>query len=454
MLRHSLEFLGTVGVRVEAARRYVLPDLSVAIKRSITSLGKKASIIWKIIGGIAIVTGILTFFGISFYTFWPAGNGTPGVGFPYATPIPSSTIPAFVAPVIPPPTSAPTVQTLCVQGGNLSIARYLHDVILLQTGKVLVTGGKSRNNSLAISELYDPVTRIWSPTGGLNTARFWFGNVVMLNTGKVLIAGGTDISGYGDYSSVELYDPLTGTWSYTGRLNFARRNPTLTLLNDGRVLIAGGSSGLPFGGRFLDSSEIYDPATGRWSLGGRLKVAREGHTAVRLTDGKVLIVGGEGPWLQASNTSEVFDPRSNAWFRVGDMSVGRVETTLTLLDNGKVLVAGGRDLEYNSYDSADLFDPESYRWSPTSSMIASRARHSAIKLPNGNVMVIGGDDTNGSTNLAEVYDPTSQRWFVTGELQIPRADHKALLIGNSVLVVGGYRQTQTNQLASSELCRW
>ena len=44
-------------------------------------------------------------------------------------------------------------------------------------------------------------------------------------------------------SSVELYDPTTGTWTEIGNLQIGRGFHTATLLNNEKVLVAGGSLG-------------------------------------------------------------------------------------------------------------------------------------------------------------------------------------------------------------------
>jgi hypothetical protein len=68
----------------------------------------------------------------------------------------------------------------------------------------------------------------------------------------VLVAGGVNSNnGYNfvTLASAELYDPVAGTFSYTGSLNTARSAPA-TLLNNRKVLVAGGGSigtGAPFG---------------------------------------------------------------------------------------------------------------------------------------------------------------------------------------------------------------
>src|SRR5437870_13866238 len=93
---------------------------------------------------------------------------------------------------------AATMATVAVAGapftfsstGNLSAARYLHNAILLNNGKLLVVGGvdSTGQNYTKTAELSDPATGTWSATGGLIKERA-VGRATLLLTGKVLVAG-------------------------------------------------------------------------------------------------------------------------------------------------------------------------------------------------------------------------------------------------------------------------
>ena len=61
----------------------------------------------------------------------------------------------------------------------------------------------------------------------------------LLLDGKVLVAGGRDNSNNA-FSSAELFDPASGNWIATGSLNIARTGHTATLLPNGKVLVARG----------------------------------------------------------------------------------------------------------------------------------------------------------------------------------------------------------------------
>ena len=138
--------------------------------------------------------------------------------------------------------------------------------------------------SLALVQPCAGLSFEFEETGSMATARA-FHTATLLPDGKVLVAGSND------FSSIELYDPASGTWATTGSMIDGRAGHTATLLATGKVLVACGVNS-SFG--LLATAELYDPMTGTWSATGSLATARDVHTATLLADGKVLVAGGFG----------------------------------------------------------------------------------------------------------------------------------------------------------------
>ncbi len=260
-----------------------------------------------------------------------------------------------------------------VSTGRLNDSRALHTATLLINGKVLVAGGKGGTIGNVItrasSELYDPAISTWSTTGSMNVARGGQ-TATLLNDGRVLVTGGFNANG-DSLNSAELYDSIAGTWSSTGSMNVARSGQTATLLNNGNVLVAGGCCD---GGSspVYTSAELYDPVTGTWSITGSMNVGRKIHTATLLNNGKVLIAGGYDIGSNPAYASaELYDPVTGTWSTTGSMNVPRSEQTATLLNDGRVLVTGGFSIDIGSIYSAELYDPIAGTWSSTGSMHTS-----------------------------------------------------------------------------------
>jgi len=335
--------------------------------------------------------------------------------------------------------------------GSMSIGRRWHTATLLDTGQVLVAGGQGGPGALVSAELYDPASGAWSSTGNLHAGRYHH-TATRLGNGQVLVAGGQDSTNT-VLGSAELYDPATGTWSQTGDMSVALTEATATLLDDGQVLVTGGLSNVTDDTRSA-VAELYDPATGTWSLTGSLHTARNFHTATLLEDGRVLIAGGQS-FFSLLTSTELYDPATGTWSLAGNLVTPLSGPTATLLFSGKVLLAGGADnTQVGSLRSAvaELYDPATDTWSLTGSMNTPRIFHTATLLDNGQVLVAGGGAVFGAHFLdsAELYDPTIGTWAPTGSLQVGRFNHAATILRNGqVLVMGG--NTATGFASSAEL---
>ena len=96
----------------------------------------------------------------------------------------------------------------------------------------------------------------------------------------------------------QIYDPITNTWSTGPDLGTARLGHTASVLGDGSLLVVGGTTTTgqvpQLGTVPLASVESWAGPGAPWTPAASLATARYNHTATRLRDGSVLVVGGFG----------------------------------------------------------------------------------------------------------------------------------------------------------------
>src|SRR5439155_1083249 len=151
------------------------------------------------------------------------------------------------------------------------------------------------------------------------------------------------------------------TWAPTADLNQPRAEHTATLLANGTVLVAGGRDAA---GQPLASAEIYDPATGVYTLlASALPAPVWGHPANRLSAGTVLIAGGSNA-SGALDSAELYDPTAGTVSPAGPLSVPRTLASAALLLDGTALVAGGQTTTSEDLDSAEVYDAATNAFTP------------------------------------------------------------------------------------------
>jgi len=284
--------------------------------------------------------------------------------------------------------------------GEMSLGRVGHIAVLLRSGKVLIAGGWIRSHGTTDSaELYDPATGKFTAISKM-TSRRARATATLLANGNVLIATGADHDGpYAAIASAEILNTDTLRFQLTGSLHRPRLGQTATLLNDGKVLMAGGGNG-----GLIATAELYDPKTGTFSETGSLITARHKHTAGLLPDGRVLIAGGsdERDWNGNLNSAEIYDPRTGKFTSAANLNDSRFKLPdeAVQLPSGKLLVAGGSK-------EAEVFDPASGKFAVVPGQMNDKWHYmSETKLGDGSVLLAGGYPNSDQTTAATwIYRP-------------------------------------------------
>ena len=290
-------------------------------------------------------------------------------------------------------------------------------------------------NSKIDPEVYSTRTPTWTPTAAQNLLQPEC-ELLLLQSGQIMCAGGyiftpydtTPQGGYTAINTTQLYDPVTGAWQATGPMNQPRVDFNLVLLSDGRVLAAGGDAVVLNPGEPLSpalaSAEIWDPATGLWSLTGAMLAARDAFELVALPDGTALACGGN-----VSNAAvaicEIYSPASGTFMATGSMSTGTVGFQMLLLpETGQVLAAGGYSSAVSgsaALNSADIYSPGTRTWAATGSMGTARAAFGMVNF-GAAVLAAGGDSSGSSTASCEIYNVTTRSWAATHSMTSARSN--------------------------------
>lgn len=242
--------------------------------------------------------------------------------------------------------------------GSLHAPHAGHVAVLLEDGKVLIAGGVGPDwTFLSTAELYDPATGTFSVTGAMTVARESH-IAVRLKDNRVLIAGGhrDRRENITIYNSAETYNPATGTFKPVGNMTVRRHKHDAVMLQDGRVMITGGSDERDNRGVYT-STELFNATTNTFSAGPELKLGRYKHvsSALLLPDGNVLLAGGAAQ-------AELYDARTNTFSIVpGDARMAGNFSAVAPLSGGGVLVTGGYGSGMGPRASAWVYRPSETR---------------------------------------------------------------------------------------------
>jgi hypothetical protein len=218
----------------------------------------------------------------------------------------------------------------------------------------------------------------------------------------------------------------------------------------------------------LATAEVYNAVDGNFRPIGTMAQGRAGHTAMRLDDGRVLILAPPEAFEDERTDRPIFlYTAATGEFSVMSWPVpAGAQAAATLLRHGRLLITGGDHHRrtaagVRAVTSADakVYDLATGELIRTATMINARSGHRTVELPDGNVLIVGGwrqnervgqavgrvaSDTAPEFVLeAEEFDPVESRFKHAGKMLGAQTGSRSftttLLRSDEVLIAGASR---------------
>jgi hypothetical protein len=308
-------------------------------------------------------------------------------------------------------------------------------------GTALFVGGNDgrtgRDGLVTDMERFDPLVGQLTVIGGVMPRDGAVHALVGTSPQRVVVLGGS--SGSVGAKFIEVFDGRR-----IERLDFAemaRVDLTATSLTDGRVIVIGGNApGQPVSGE-IDEIAQNDASLDVRKLTAVLAHPRGGHSATRLGDdvgAPVLIAGGLDPAGLPTGVAELFKPLSeelaNPTTFAPAMIVPRHGHSATLMPDGSVLFLGGLDALGRPVRKLELFSVDA-GFVDVGDLPAGAGvvDFTATTLPDGRILITGGRAMPGAPPLDSAYiarlDP------LDGSVDVVATDHLAMARADHQAVV-------------------
>lgn len=289
------------------------------------------------------------------------------------------------------------------------------------------------------------------------------GIALTYNDGSGIVIGGVNPNDPTDaIEQVERFDPNTGEYETLHEIvpRLGAAIATLGAVTDARVVVIGGlDPATGKGAEFVEVLEAESTTDRQYEMFFDPQMARVGLSATSLSDGRVIVIGGQTPGGSASSmVAEVADASGIVNVRplraqLAHARYGHTATRLADSVGAAVLVAGGLDDAGTPIATAELYKPLSEDFAPAfeRAMVVPRHGHQAALLPDGSVLVLGGLDVTGTpVSTIEVFS-LDAGFVAVGELppSAGRIDLAATVLPDGRVLLSGGRLTVGGAALSS-----
>jgi N-acetylneuraminic acid mutarotase len=259
--------------------------------------------------------------------------------------------------------------------------------------------------------------------------------------GRFYLAGG--IAPSGDPRRIQVYDPTTDTWQFTGAILPAALNHMRSAVVNGKIYYIGGY--LDTTNEEVGTVSIYDPSTNTVTAGTPMPRPRAAG-GVAVYQGKIYYAGGATTGTTAADKTartwfDVYDPATDSWSQLPDMPRKRDHFAAAVV-NGKFYALAGRNKRIGSTWSQNAaYDFGTGTWSENVAPTPTPRGGVATAVIGSQILVIGGErSVNGVKsvlNVVEAYDTSTNTWTTLAPMPTARHGMEAVVYNGKVYVADG-----------------
>lgn len=237
------------------------------------------------------------------------------------------------------------------------------------------------------AERFNEVTGTWEWIESMQQKRLSPGAITD-SVGRIWVVGGNP-PGPEYHDTVEVYDPMSGSWStHPARLNTARSGHGIAITKDDVIYVFGGLFSPPE--VYLSSVEKFDPSTGTWEFVASMNEARGQPGYAMDEQGRIYAIGGGRSGIGVLKTVERYDPLEDEWEYVADLPEIR-GSMATFVCCGEIwAVGGGKNVPYYT-DTSYIYSPETNTWREGPHMYEAIGHARGVVGSSGTAYVIGGE---------------------------------------------------------------
>jgi hypothetical protein len=280
----------------------------------------------------------------------------------------------------------------------------------------------------------------------------------VLQDGRILVVGG-EVSSTASVSivSATYIGSVSGTaisWVSSTSLPVSRIEHGQHTLSDGRVVILGGNEG-------LDSSNVYfgtvNMTSITWVSGTSLPQALSSYQGTILGDGRIIIAGGATTSGLTISTTYLGTISTNSitWVTSTELPRTVADGKMDVLKDGRVVVVNGESPAHTAISSVYIgsITNNSITWVASTSTTSAEREHMAHVLPDGQIFSFGGYAATTRRLLGTV-SGTTISWTTTTAMPSNRYEMASVVLPDGRVVSIAGKQSVPVHTSNTYIANW